>query len=322
MSISYDRLKRYLQTLSADIGDAVSEALADRVPLFISACYSACRARVFGAERLVLLCRHEQTLSPEQIRVHAAILSQHYDFSPLFVFQHGTREFCTALIAAKVPFAIIGRQVFIPGVALAITEAGFSKAKPASPRRFSPLAQVIVLYHLLHRAHGHELPFQLLLTDLKINKVYISRCAREVENAGLAQILALGRRKQLVFLYERRKIWEMAQSLLTSPVQRTTRLERLPPGLPLAGLSALSALSNLNDDPIPTYAVYAKALTLAPGVEREYSGSYVELWKYDPALLCGQSATVDKLSLFLSLETNGDPRVHSERDAMMEALPW
>jgi hypothetical protein len=322
MRILYDRLKKYFQTLGLDLGVAVSEALAERVPLFISVCYSACRAELFGDERLLLFCRRGQNLSPEQIRVHAAILSQHYRLAPLFVFEHGSREFCTILIAAQIPFAIIERQLFIPGSALAITEAGFSKSKAAPPRRFSPLAQVIVLYHLLHSAHGHELPFQLL-TDLKINKVYVSRCAREVENAGLAQIFSLGRRKQLLFHYERKKIWDMAQPLLSSPVQRVTRLACLPPSLPLAGVSALSALSNLKDDSIPSYALYGRAaMRHSPGNEREYSGSRVELWKYDPILLCAQSATVDKLSLFLSLEDDVDPRVQSERDAMMESLPW
>jgi len=320
MSLSYGKLKKYLRTLGDVASEGESEALSDKVPLLASACYSACRARIFGSKRLVLLCQHEQSLSPEQVQLHAALISAHYNLPLLFVFQHGTREFCAALIAAKLPFVIVGRQIIVPGAAMAITEAKFNKGAPAPIRRFTPLGQVLLLYHLQCRAHGDQLPFQQLLRDLKIHKVYVSRSARDLEHAGLAQIMSAGRHKKLVFPYDRRKTWEMAQPFLISPVKRSIRLERLPPGLLLAGLSALAALTNLNDDPVPTYAGYA--LALAPGAVRQYSGGRVELWKYDPTLLCGQSGVVDKLSLFLSLKDNQDPRIQSELAAMMEALLW
>ncbi len=320
MGLSYGKLKNYLQTLGDVASEGESEALSDKVPLLVSACYSACRARIFGSERLVLMCQHEQSVSPAQVQFHAALISAQYSLPLLFVFQHGTREFCAALIAAKVPFAIVGRQVFMPGAALIITDAKFNNGIPAPIRRFTPLGQVILLYHLQCRAHGDQLSFQLLLSDLKIHKVYVSRSARDLEHAGLAQIISAGRHKKLVFPYDRRKTWEMAQPFLISPVQRSIRLEQLPPGLPLAGLSALAALTNLNDDPVPTYAGYA--LALAPGAVRQYSGSRLELWKYDPTLLCGQSGVVDILSLFLSMKDNQDPRIQSELAAMLEALPW
>lgn len=320
MNFSYDKLKKYLRTLGDVASEGESEALGDKVPLLVSSCYSACRARIFGSERLVLLCQHERGLSPEQVQLHAALISAHYSLPLLFVFQLGTREFCAALIVANIPFVIVGRQIFVPGAAMAITEAKFNKGTPAPIRRFTPLGQVILLYHLQRREHGDQLSFQQLLSDLKIHKVYVSRSARDLEHAGLAQIMSTGRHRQLVFPYDRRKTWEMAQPFLISPVKRSVRLEQLPPGLPLAGPSALAALTNLNDDPVTTYAGYA--LALAPGAVRQYSGSRVELWRYNPTLLCEQSGVVDKLSLFLSLKDNQDPRIQSGLAAMMEALPW
>ena len=45
----------------------------------------------------------------------------------------------------------------------------------------------------------------------------------------------------------------------------------------------------------------------------------MELWKYRPIFKDG---IVDKLSLFLALKDNPDPRVQSELSDMMETVEW
>ena len=75
----------------------------------------------------------------------------------------------------------------------------------------------------------------------------------------------------------------------------------------------------MNDDPIKTFAVYGKAFDIKNAEILEYDGSFLELWKYRPIITDG---TVDKLSLFLALKDDPDPRVESELADMMEAIEW
>ena len=45
-------------------------------------------------------------------------------------------------------------------------------------------------------------------------------------------------------------------------------------------------------------------------------------WRYDPKLLTRGGATVDKLSLYLSLKNHPDPRVQGELNPMLEDFQW
>ena len=45
----------------------------------------------------------------------------------------------------------------------------------------------------------------------------------------------------------------------------------------------------------------------------------IEIWKYPPL---GTSGYVDKLSLFLTLKEDNDPRVEKEIEIMMNEIQW
>ena len=99
------------------------------------------------------------------------------------------------------------------------------------------------------------------------------------------------------------------------------RVETDLPCLPLAGISALAEYSNLNDDTEQTYALYSRDFDKTLPTF-EYSGQKLELWRYDPRLLCGNGRSIDKLSLYLSLKEEHDPRVKGELSKMMEEFQW
>lgn len=125
--------------------------------------------------------------------------------------------------------------------------------------------------------------------------------------------------KVIVFTESGRELWETAKPLMTSPIKRTVFCDALPSGeYPAAGISALSSFSNLADDDTPTVAVYAGKFrdTNFEGVNGFDGAFKVEVWKYPPI---GKD-TVDKLSLYLSLEDDQDPRVHKEVEFMLESI--
>ena len=89
----------------------------------------------------------------------------------------------------------------------------------------------------------------------------------------------------------------------------------------MAGISALAEYGNLNDDPEQTTALYSRDFDKSIPTF-EYSGHHLELWRYNPRLLCGKDSVVDKLSLYLSLKEDEDPRVKDELSRMMEEFQW
>ena len=125
--------------------------------------------------------------------------------------------------------------------------------------------------------------------------------------------------KVIAFTKSGRELWEAAKPFMASPIKKTVFCDVLPSGkYPAAGISALSSFSNLADDDTPTVAVYAGRFKEVDfGGVNGFDGRFkVEIWKYPPI---GEDA-VDKLSLYLSLEEDQDPRVHKEVEIMIESI--
>lgn len=92
----------------------------------------------------------------------------------------------------------------------------------------------------------------------------------------------------------------------------------------IGGVSALSHYSFLNADDQITLAIW----------ERDYvSGNYsfsewessdfkykIEIWKYSPEMKIGQQGYVDRLSLYLSLREDKDPRVEKELENIIREI--
>ena len=122
----------------------------------------------------------------------------------------------------------------------------------------------------------------------------------------------------LSFSIVRKTLWQKAQAYLINPIRKKVRVKNCPSTLPLAGISALSAYSNLNDDDVQTHAIYHQNFDMAHTEVFEYEGDYLELWKYQP--LTGSSGIVDRFSLYLALKDEPDPRVQGALNEMMEEL--
>ena len=81
-------------------------------------------------------------------------------------------------------------------------------------------------------------------TALKMNKVYVSRSAAEIEAFNLALITRNGCSKSLLFDCNAQNLWRKVHPLMRSPVQRTVRLPSAPNDALLAGISALNPLDH------------------------------------------------------------------------------
>ena len=313
------KLQQYLGSLNIapeNIGEA---SFIRRLPMFVTAPYRIYTASVLNQKYVLAVSSGEDAPSPEQIAVQKSKLEEVSDLPVLFVFHEATREFCRLLIAQNISFVVPGKQCFLPGGMVFLSEDKFSCPQIAKREKLSPLAQMVFLHCLIEDKQGAGISFQDLISRFELNKVYVSRTAKELESFKLVEIRSKGRNKSLCIDPDRKALWQKAQDFLINPVQKKIRVKDLPADLPLAGISALSEYSNLNDDPVKTFAVYGKAFDIKNAGILEYEGSFLELWKYRPIIRDG---VVDKFSLYLALKDDPDPRVQSELSDMMEAIEW
>ena len=313
------KLQQYLISLNIAAKNITEASFVRQLPLFVTAPYKIYIAWVLNQKYVLAVSSSNDVPSPEQIAVQKSKLEEVSDLPVLFVLQDATREFCRLLIGQGISFVIPGKQCFLPGGMISLNEDKFSHPQIAKREKLSSLAQMIFLYCLQEDEKGDGIPFQDLISRFDLNKVYVSRTAKELESFKLAEIRSEGRNKSLFIDSDRKALWQKAQDFLINPVQKKIRVKNLPADLPLAGISALSAYSNLNDDPVKTFAVYGKAFDIKNAELLEYDGSYLELWKYRPIIRDG---VVDKLSLYLALKNDPDPRVQSELSDMMETIKW
>ncbi len=175
----------------------------------------------------------------------------------------------------------------------------------------SPCAQVIVLRQLLHGDVAGK-TIQQLAQHLPYSPALLGKSKEELVAVGLCSYPAGTRSGRFIFPENRHDLWLKSEPYLQSPVRRsfvTRPTDNVP--FPVAGISALAMVSDLADDPMPTYAYYQRAVAgrLQPATIDE-EGIRIQQWSYPPSALMSDGARrVDDISLYLSLRNNHDPRV-------------
>jgi hypothetical protein len=158
----------------------------------------------------------------------------------------------------------------------------------------------------------------------------VTSAKRELESAGACESVRDGRARPLEFALRGRELWDQVLRFLSPPdlMQHWVQWER--PGRPalLAGMSALSRLSTIQDAPKSTYAISRRGYqsVLEQGILHECPGRdeanvLVEVWRYDPQRLAN-GEMVDPLSLYLSLRDSPDERVQQQLQRILEGIEW
>lgn len=269
------------------------------------------------------------SMTPARYALQTNMLREIFGREVVLIMSHLPSTSVSRLIERQVPFIVVGGDVFIPYGLLLLRKR---KPTPVTqpPITLSAPAQLVVLMQLLgHRVEG--IPLGSLATRTDYTPMTLTHVAREIQAAGLAEIIRDGRAATIRFTRTGKALWDSSQDRLALPVSRKF-FARLGGGRPesliRAGISALSELSMLSDDAVPTYAIFKRdvakligsgAITALP--DSDDADALVEVWNYDPALL-GQHGLVDPLSLRLSLRDCPDERVEKELDAVMRDFPW
>jgi len=322
--------RQYLQeALGVPTQEAKPWARADELPYFLRDAFRFSELALLGQSIVLAVPRSGQRHSLSEVRRWLdkvrAVSGQPVLYGTDTLASYERKR----LIEQKVPFIVPGNQLYLPDLGLDLREY-FRRPAPAPEGSLSPAAQALLITALLRQPWQAEWQPSAMGCALGYSAMTLSRVIQELAGARLATPYTVGRSRWLRMESAPRQIWDQAKPMLRTPVKRTVWVPREAAVCArprLAGSSALARYSMLAESASPVYAVGPitwKAM-IDSGV-RELPGPIAsadewQLWRYNPALVPDQ-ATVDPLSLILSMENDADDRVQIALDALKEQLPW
>jgi DNA-binding MarR family transcriptional regulator len=326
-------LKGYLDEIGiAGISIRPLDDLLGKLPVFLGKSYDFRGTDLFGRSFVLLLRRGRSIPTPVEALKHADMVRSRLGQEVVFVLADLKSFDRRRWVENGLNFIVPRKYFFCPMHLVDFRESSRRQVRANEEDResLSASAQALLLAYLQHKPQSSNLAEWA--EYLHYTRMTMSRARKELEARQLCVVRRAGRSMVLDFPDDRRALWEQALPLLRSPVLRKKDIQILDPSelnLLRAGVSALSVLSMLADDPVPTYALSsaghksafeAGRIVAAPtGSERNAS---IEIWCYPPAVLVQEGDTVDRLSLFLSLQSSPDERVQSQLRSMMEEMPW
>lgn len=322
------QLAKYVAELVGE-PPALAEEKAAGLPLYLRERFQLCSVPLWG--RQVWFAVEDDAWEPgapgEYEKLAAALRSQLGE-TVVLVLARLPSYARNRMVRLGIPFVVPGSQFFLPTVMVDLRER-FSRCKPGKGKRLTPTAQCLVLYHL-QRASLENLPLKEIAERIGYSPIMLTKVKDELEAAELALPSRQGRSITLHFPRHGRDLWEQAQPYLASPVKKTHWLLGDMPRHPAlaAGLTALSQLTAIADDRLPTYALSAEVFqaSLEKGIFHGCNGPdeailRMEAWSYDPLLLASGDR-VDALSLYLSLRESLDERIQQQLAELINHVAW
>lgn len=311
----------------SDVLGVTANLPADNVsgglPNLLNNFYAIAPVDLLGHRCLLLLERAPHSVTPAVARKHIELAARHRTDLCILVPQAMDAPIRAKLIAQRVPFIVPGSQLYLPELGIDLREHFRRQRRQRDV--LSPAAQMTLL-HLLLRPDPLPTTPQVLAGLLGYSAMTMTRVADELEQAGLVQTQRNGRHREVSLADDRKQTWEKAQPLLASPVHTRVWLDALPDApLPLGGLSALAAVSDLAGPEVACFACgprtweQLKETGIAVIEDEDLASAHLEVWTYEPLAAGG---AVDLLSLYLSLRDTHDDRVLLALDQVVEAVAW
>lgn len=301
------------------------------LPFYLHDGYDFYEAELLG-EQCLLMQPRDQDESPAMVEKHCQAVRKTWDRGEVVylaetIAAHNRKR----LIQHKVSFIIPGNQLYLPALGMDLREH-FRKFRHNSKNEatLSPTAQLIVLWSLL-KEPVRGINSAKMGERLDCSRMAVARAYDELSSFEWASIeKSSGNQKVLIIEAEGAHLWHAAQKFLKSPVRKTRWVlgngERLR--APLAGESALAELTLMSE---PNHVVYAIAADEWKGAQRSLQlqeishpepGCFqLQTWYYNPDIF-EKKNIVDRLSLYLSLQRQSDPRIEMATEELLEQMKW
>lgn len=310
----YKDIKRYLYEVLGLSATVKPWTGGTALPYFLHDAYEFASIELFGA-KYVLMLPHNQDSSAAKVRKDWDTLEKLSGAVGIYVAQVMSSYERQRLVGQHVPFIVPGNQLYLPDLGIDLREY-FRKRREAADRGLSPATQALLISALLKPWKAEMHPAELA-DGLGYTSMTLSRAVKELENAELATVVAVGRERWLRFEDNAQAIWTKALPLLRDPVKQS--IWAMPdPGLMqqarLAGESALAHATLLAAPAHPVYALSSEQWKLAQKLGKlalpspEPGACLWQIWRYNPNI-SHIPGSVDPFSLILSLRNESDERV-------------
>ncbi len=265
---------------------------------------------------LLAIKKPEALLTPTSIAKHVDFLAAQTGRTIIFGCSAMLAYERQRLMQRKVPFLIPGRQIYLPFMAIVLSEFGTKKQRTFES--VGNAGQILLLKWLNNQSSGFSIAEAVAATGL--TKPTVIRAFDELEFFGAAR--RQGKERRLFFLGDRAAQWEEIRGRLHSPCRRIVGIEKLPSGLVVvpSGTEALAMRSMLNPPEWREVAAFHTDYSRLRQGEIPLADAPVrlELWNYHPQAV--SDGGVDPFSLWLALKDEKDDRVQICLDEMMKAI--
>ena len=269
-----------------------------------------------GQVMLLLVAKGEMDYTNVQRRKISERIESIKHIPAVFYFDNLLTYERDRLVEQGVYFVVADKFAFVPTLII-----NRLSTKSEIKELFYPSTQYILLYHLqIESLDG------LSLKELEDKVPYkyktIAKSIKQLEALGLVRLEG-SRNKKLVFELSGKELWDKASTNLIDPIKSIEYTSDVFPEGDIGGISALSHYSMLVPEDVPTRVLTAEWVRehkySIPELHSFEDTQRIEIWKYPPS---GTSGYVDKLSLFLTLKDDNDPRVEKEIEIMMNEIKW
>lgn len=228
------------------------------------------------------------------------------------------------LMEEGIPFAIEGRQVYLPFIGYLLSNANDRELAPVHLISF--LTQKLLFVAIYER--WNEVKVSDVAERLGVSRMSVSRCFDELEYLNIDVLSMKGKSRVISISGDLKQFWNQNAEMLRNPVIRRYVLSEDIGLGKKAGISALCEYSLLSDNNYPTYAVTKKEIkdsgvkmARQAGTSEEIGCVVLELGYFID--LDGKGMQ-DPLSVALSMteEEREDARVGISINEMLEEYVW
>ncbi|MDP3058043.1 MAG: hypothetical protein Q8N36_01070 [bacterium] len=321
-------IERFSQYINDSLGISARPQAwthAESLPLYLLERYDFFHVTLLQVHCIVVINALNGEQTPAIIEKHFKQIATKTSDRLIYVRETMSSYDRKRFIERKVSFVVPGNQMYMPFLGLDLREYFFAVQK--NNEQFSPSAQYLLLY-LLQRKESLEINPTEAAALLGYSSMTMTRAFQELERSGIGEHEKRGKGKYLNLSGSKKAVWQAALPYLQTPVQRRIYIRgnvclSQYPFIP-AGQSALAQISMIAEPQTPTYAIQGKLWA-----DRKFSFDEVpypdinaielELWSYPVFMLKGE-ASVDGLSLYLSMKECTDERVQGALNDMLERV--
>lgn len=284
------------------------------LPLYIKLSFDCYKVSLSNAHFLLVCPKKNHLLTFEALKAPLKKLEQYYQAPSVVYSASISAPLAAQFRSGGINYISIYAGCYLPFLGMLVPHYG--RRTERQTNYLSPCAQAILIRQLVHgdiegknaRQLAGLWPYSAML---------LGNAKNELVTHGLCEYPAGTRSGIFHFSLSSAELWETAAPLMRSPVRKTYHVQQADcKGFLFAGISALSRMTSLGDDMLPTYAYYArKEKDRIPPAPPGKGDAVLQLWSYPPQILVKENReTVDACSLYLSLAQEHDPRVEIARE--------